>query len=369
MVLFTSWEYIIFLVFSVIAFYIVKKNFRPIVLVLLGIIFYFYYANLYVLLIIFEARAYFLVRHRTKRLFLLSILISVGLLVYFKYRFLFFGLIKNNLAIPLGISFFTFEFIHYIVDGYKGKIENPNLKDHFAFIFFFPSMVAGPIKRYQEFVPQIYSSVFSWDNVLSGTLRIVVGFVKKIVIADTLALFSDNLINTDFLASASPEQVAFRLLAFSFKIYMDFSGYTDIALGSAMLFGIKLPENFNWPYLARNIAQFWRRWHMTLTRWFIDYVYKPLGGSKKSILFTLLNVLLVMALSGLWHGAAWNFLIWGLYHGFFLMLYHLYKYFELPRIPAIISIPLTFIVVTLGWAFFLAPFPIAKVILLKLISF
>ena len=313
-----------------------------------------YYVGLFVLLIVFEARAYFLVRHRTKRLFLLSIILSVGFLVYFKYRFLFFGIIKEKAIIPLGISFFTFEFIHYIVDGYAGKIPNPNLKDHFAFIFFFPSMIAGPIKRYQEFIPQIYTSKFSWENILEGSFRIIIGFMKKIIIADTLALFADPLLdmNLDILGT---QEIIIRILAFSFKIYMDFSGYTDIALGSALLFGIRIPENFNWPYLARNIADFWKRWHISLTKWFIDYLYKPLGGSRKTIYITVINVLIVMALSGLWHGAGWNFIIWGLYHGFFLAVYHLYKYFNLPQLPRIIATPLTFIVVSFGWIFFMTP--------------
>jgi len=150
---------------------------------------------------------------------------------------------------------------------------------------------------------------------------------------------------------------------------MDFSAYSDIALGSAALFGIYLPENFNWPYLSRNIADFWKRWHISLTSWFIDYIYKPLGGSRKIISITILNVFIVMSISGLWHGASWNFLIWGLYHAFFLALYHFYKRFNMPSFPRIISVPLTFIIVTLGWTFFLAPWDVALLILTKIFFF
>ncbi|MEK6947776.1 MAG: MBOAT family O-acyltransferase [Nanoarchaeota archaeon] len=368
MVLFTSWEYIIFLVVSVILFYLLNVSMRPVILAVSGIIFYTYYAGLFVFLIIFEARAYFLAKYRKKYFFVLSIILSLSILFYFKYKFLFFNIPKpDTWILPLGISFFTFEFIHYLVDGYKNEIPNPNLKDHFAFIFFFPSMIAGPIKRYQNFVPQIQASKFSMDNILNGTVRIILGFFKKIVIADTLAMFTDNLISKDFVLSADYWTILLLLIAFSFKIYMDFSAYSDIALGSAALFGIYLPENFNWPYLSMNIADFWRRWHISLTSWFMDYVYKPLGGSRKGILFTLLNVIIVMFFSGLWHGAAWNFIAWGLYHGFFLAFYHLYKYHNLPKWPKFISIPITFIVVTLGWIFFLAPLNLAFEIFKKLL--
>jgi len=325
-------------------------------------------AGWFIFLIIAEARAYFLVKSKKRSFFILSILISVGLLVYFKYRFLFFDLAKENVIIPLAISFFTFEFIHYLVDGYQGKIENPNLRDHFAFIFFFPTMVAGPIKRYQEFVPQIYSSSFSLENLLNGSFRILMGLVKKIVLADTLALFSDQLLSVQYIITASPLDIFIRILAYSFKIYLDFSGYSDIALGSAALFGIYLPENFKWPYLARNIADFWRRWHISLTSWFMDYVYKPLGGSYVNAVVTILNVMIVMSLSGLWHGAAVNFIIWGLYHGILLALYHIYKSLKLPSFPSWIAIPLTFLAVSLGWIFFFARISIAKIIILKLIS-
>ncbi|OGN32168.1 MAG: hypothetical protein A3J01_01455 [Candidatus Yanofskybacteria bacterium RIFCSPLOWO2_02_FULL_45_18] len=374
MVIFTSWEYLAFLALSVIIFYSVKHSWRPFVLALTGIIFYTYHAGLYVFLIILEARAYFLAKYKTRYLFFISIIISATILVYFKYKQLFFGFVQwdaflPTAAIPLGISFFTFEFIHYLVDGSKGKIDNPTLKDHFAFIFFFPSMIAGPIKRYQQFVPQISNAVFSLDNVFNGTFRIIIGFFKKIVIADTLALFSASLTNPQFVSAADPLDITLRLLAFSFKIYMDFSAYSDIALGSAALFGIYLPENFNWPYLSRNIADFWKRWHISLTSWFIDYIYKPLGGSRKIISITILNVFIVMSISGLWHGASWNFLIWGLYHAFFLALYHFYKRFNMPSFPRIISVPLTFIIVTLGWTFFLAPWDVALLILTKIFFF
>lgn len=353
MVLFTSFGYLLFLALCVFLFYIVKKEHRSLILVTTGIIFYAYYAGWYFLLIFAEARAYFLAKYRNKYLFISSIIVSISILVYFKYNNLFLGSFHfPKYAAPLGISFFTFEFIHYLVDAYHGKIENPVLKDHLAFIFFFPTMLAGPIKRYQQFVPQILDSMFNWDNILLGSLRILIGFFKKIVLADTFALIAENLSNHGFILNAKPIDLALRLLAFGFQIYFDFSAYSDVALGSAKLFGIIIPENFNWPYLAENIADFWRRWHISLMSWFRDYVYKPLGGSREGIYITIFNVLIVMHISGLWHGSGLNFLLWGAYHGIFLAGHHIYKKIGLPTWPRLISTPITFLIVTLGWAFF-----------------
>ena len=368
MVLFASFEYIIFLALCVFLFYIVKYEHRAIVLAASSIIFYAYYAGWYCLLILAEARAYFLAKYRNKYLFISSIIISISLLVYFKYSNLLLGRFNfPKYAIPLGISFFTFEFIHYLVDAYQGKIENPVLKDHLAFVFFFPTMLAGPIKRYQEFVPQILNSVFHWDNILLGILRIVIGFFKKIVLADTFALFTENLSSPKFFLNAEPIDLSLRLLAFGFQIYFDFSAYSDVALGSAKLFGITIPENFNWPYLAKNIPDFWRRWHISLMSWFRDYLYKPLGGSREGIYITIFNILIIMHISGLWHGDGLNFLLWGSYHGIFLAGHHIYKKIGLPTWPRLISTPITFLIVNLGWAFFATKGPDGLIIIKRIL--
>ncbi len=353
MVLFTNFEYILFLALCVFLFYKVKYEHRSLFLFTSGLIFYTYYAGWYFLLILAEARAYFLAKYKNKYFFVISIIISVSILAYFKNSSLLLPAdYFPQLAIPLGISFFTFEFIHYLTDAHKGKIENPNLKDHLAFVFFFPTMLAGPIKRYQQFVPQILTSEFNLDNILAGILRILIGFFKKIVLADTLALLTENLVHREFILSLDPIDLALRLLAFGFQIYLDFSAYSDVALGSAKLFGITIPENFNWPYFARNAADFWRRWHISLMSWFRDYVYKPLGGSREGIFVTIVNILIIMHISGIWHGSGLNYLLWGSYHGIFLVIYHVYKKINLPEWPRIISIPLTFLIVNLGWAFF-----------------
>ncbi len=369
MVLFTNVEYILFLSLCVFLFYIIKYEHRALLLAITGIIFYSYYAGWYVLLMLAEARAYFLAKYRNKYFFVLSIVLSVSFLAYFKYNNLLLG--KFNFpkyTIPLGISFFTFEFIHYLVDAYQGKIENPDLKDHLAFVFFFPTMLAGPIKRYQEFVPQIKNSIFDWENILLGILRIVIGFFKKIVLADTFALFTENLSHHEFILNSYPIDLAFALLAFGFQIYFDFSAYSDVAIGSARLFGIIIPENFNWPYLAKNIADFWRRWHISLMSWFRDYLYKPLGGSREGIVITIFNVLIVMHISGLWHGSGLNFLLWGSYHGVFLAVYHIYKKIGLPTWPRLISTPITFVIVNLGWAFFSTKGTDGFILIKKIIS-
>ncbi len=264
-----------------------------------------------------------------------------------------------QLTLPLGVSFFTFEFIHFAVDMYLGRIERRPSGTYAAFIFFFPTMVAGPIKRYCEFEPELERARFDGHLFAQGITRILAGLAKKQVLADTFSLWSDRL-NTDALYSASPLTVAGWLLAYSMKIYFDFSGYSDIAIGSGYLFGIHIPENFDWPYVSKSITEFWRRWHISLGRWIFDYIYIPLGGSRGGRVRTALNLLLAFAISGLWHGAAYNFLAWGLWHGLMMAVHRMWRSWE--RRPSgpiwnATSLALTFTGVTIGWAFFCMDLP------------
>jgi len=227
--------------------------------------------------------------------------------------------------LPLGISFFTFEFIHYAVDRYRGKTEAGSFAEYLAFILFFPTMVAGPIKRYQDFRPKLLSPSRAWsEDWQQGITRILSGLAKKFAIADFLTCLTDHLNRAD-IAQAKRWVLPIWLLAFGFKIYFDFSAYSDIAIGSARLFGIKVPENFDWPYLRTNIAEFWKHWHMSLYRWLVDYVFVPLGGSRVAQPRIYLNILITMFLSGLWHGAGLNFIVWGLWHGMLLVVHRWWK--------------------------------------------
>jgi alginate O-acetyltransferase complex protein AlgI len=280
---------------------------------------------------------------RNERVCLLGIVICVGALSFYKYTLFFCNGILGQInptigrlaaetarrllpeAPPLGISFFAFEFIHYLYDIRAGTppLRNPF---HFGiFSIYFPSLVAGPIKRYEQFVPSLKDglSKVSADDVTAGILQVAFGYLKK-TIADNLTLFVD--VYQDQFGDLHTNQRWFVLSAVAFRILFDFSGYSDIAIGLARMMGIRLPPNFNWPYLATSIQSFWQRWHISLSSWIRDYVYIPLGGSRHGQIRRILNGLIAFGLCGLWHGAAWNFVIWGLYHGIGLGVNASYRY-------------------------------------------
>src|SRR5262249_42337521 len=298
----------------------------------------------------------------------LGVLVTIGILVAFKYWNFLTGLVtlpgrSNTLSwpgqfLPLGISFFTFEFIHYAADRYQGRTEAGRLRDYLAFIFFFPTMVAGPIKRYQYFLPSLLDPGDDWvTDWQRGTTRILCGLVKKFAVADLMTSLTVHLNRTD-IALAQRWVLPVWLLAYGVQIYFDFSAYSDIAIGSARLFGMKVPENFDWPYARTNIAEFWKHWHISLYRWLVDYVFIPLGGSRCKPPLVLVNLLLTMFLSGLWHGAGLNFVVWGIWHGILLAVHRTWTRWRGPRTtpPSTFGIlcawAITFVSVNLGWAFF-----------------
>lgn len=267
---------------------------------------------------------------------------------------------------PLAISFFTFEFVHYLVDVLKGN-EPIRKLTHFAqFTFYFPSLVAGPIKRYTQFLPAMKEGLekVSLRDVSEGLLLVAVGFFKKAVIADNLTAFIDHK-GPEF-GMLPLEWRWFILGAIAFRIYMDFSGYSDMAIGFSRMMGIKLPQNFNWPYMATSIQDFWQRWHISLSSWIRDYVYIPLGGNRVGHARKVFNGLFAFALCGLWHGAAWNFIIWGLYHGVGLAIcstyrkglgpfgHHVGRFFD--KAP-LVSWAVTMAFVSIGWLLFFYPVP------------
>lgn len=274
--------------------------------------------------------------------------------------------------LPLGISFFTFEFIHYAVDRYHAKAESGSAAEYLAFILFFPTMVAGPIKRYQNFAPALRAPDTEFaSNWLTGWTRILVGLAKKFAIADVMTAFTNHLNATD-IAAASRWVLPVWLLAYSVKIYFDFSGYSDIAIGSALLFGIHVPENFDWPYFRTNIARFWRHWHISLSSWLTDYVFIPLGGSRKAPTRVHVNLMATMLVSGVWHGAGLNFIVWGAWHGALLVAHRMWtsRFGEAaPTRPFVRSAFCgagTFTWITIGWAFFCMDLPTAMQFFRKL---
>jgi D-alanyl-lipoteichoic acid acyltransferase DltB (MBOAT superfamily) len=266
-------------------------------------------------------------KKRAKTWMWLNIILNLGILALFKYYDFFvvefaqlFHLSTEGLLIkvilPVGISFYTFQALSYSIDIYRGKIEpTKDIVAFFAFISFFPQLVAGPIERASSLLPQFLKKrEFDYDTAMEGMRQILWGLFKKLLIANNCAYAVDSVF---YLHSRTPIPGSDLLLAailFSFQIYADFSGYSDIAIGTAKLFGIKLSRNFNNPYFSRNVSEFWRRWHISLMSWFRDYVYIPLGGNQGSKLRTIINVFVVFLLSGMWHGANWTFIVWGLYH-------------------------------------------------------
>jgi len=300
-----------------------------------------------------------------------NIVLNLGILATFKYYDFFvrefgalFGISTESLLLriilPVGISFYTFQALSYSIDVYRGNIKpTKDIIAFFAFISFFPQLVAGPIERATNLLPQfLQKRTFNYEQGVDGMRQILWGLFKKIVVADNCAMYVDQVWATCDMQSGSTLLLAAVL--FTFQIYGDFSGYSDIAIGTAKLFGIKLMRNFNNPYFSRDIAEFWRRWHISLTSWFRDYVYIPMGGNRQGLCRTIVNTLIVFLICGLWHGANWTYLMWGLYNVvLFLPLILLGKskrYKDSPlvwkQLPEMI---LTFALVTIGWIIFRAP--------------
>lgn len=299
-----------------------------------------------------------------------TLVLSLGLLVYYKYA----GFLAENavsvlsrlgvdiavpaslksILLPLGISFYTFQALSYTLDVYFGNVGSTRSLINFSlYVSFFPQLIAGPIVRYAHIYEQIGKRSIDLEGVFSGMLRFMAGFVKKVLLANTVAKAADAVFGL-----ASPELTAgiawVGIIAYTLQIYLDFSAYSDMAIGLAKIFGFDLHENFNLPYTATSIQDFWRRWHISLSSWFRDYLYIPLGGNRKGNGRTYINLVIVFFICGLWHGAAWNFVIWGLWHGAFLVLERAFLGKWLKKIPQIFSRVYMSLVVIIGWVLFRA---------------
>jgi len=298
----------------------------------------------------------------------LSVSVNLGLLVYFKYSNFFIenlnqvlsllgsqNVIWTKLILPIGISFYTFESITYVVDVYRG-IHKPlrNFWDYQLYIILFPKLIAGPIIRYHDLADQIVDRTASdtIDNRLIGFYRFAIGLAKKVLIANQMGLQADAVFGLNY-AEIDSYTAWVGILAYTFQIYFDFSGYSDMAIGLAKMVGFKFPENFDNPYISKSITEFWRRWHISLGSWMRNYLYIPLGGNKvKSKKRLYFNLWIVFLASGFWHGASWSFIFWGGYHGLFLVLersFLLNWYQRIGKLPATL---ITFILVVVGWVFF-----------------
>ncbi|MCB0633686.1 MAG: MBOAT family protein [Saprospiraceae bacterium] len=261
----------------------------------------------------------------------------------------------GKILLPLGISFYTFQAISYLMDVYHGRnTVQRNLPDLALYIALFPQLIAGPIVRYHDIAHQLKERRMQWALFSSGVERFILGLGKKVLLANNFAPLVDDIFaiapeNLDTLTAWT------GLLFYSLQIYFDFSGYSDMAIGLGRMFGFRIPENFNFPYIARSIREFWRRWHISLSQWFRDYLYIPLGGNRKGVRRTYINLFIVFLLTGLWHGASWNFVVWGLIHGCFMVLERLGLERLLLRLGAGFGHLYTLTVIGLSWVFFRAP--------------
>jgi len=390
--LFNSIEFLIFLpVVFVVYWFVAQKNLKlqNTFILLASYFFYGWWDWRFLSLIIFSSFVDYVVgialdttENNTKRkqLLLVSLTVNLGFLGFFKYfnfftesfsqAFTFFGSpisdpMLLNIVLPVGISFYTFQSLSYSIDVYRRKLKpTRDIISFFAFVSFFPQLVAGPIERAANLLPQFHNKrTFEYNEAVDGMRQILWGLFKKIVIADNCALYVNEIFG------AHTEQTGSTLLLggilFAFQIYADFSGYSDIAIGTGRLFGFRLMRNFAFPYFSRDIAEFWRRWHISLSTWFRDYVYIPLGGNKGNTLFQVRNIFIVFVVSGFWHGANWTFLVWGFINAVYflpLMLSHKNRVHLdtvaqgklMPSFVELTQICTTFFMVVIAWVFFRA---------------
>lgn len=382
--IFNTWTFAIFASIVLLIYWTaVPQRFKPYYLIACGTVFYAFSVPAYLALILALGAVTFIIGRallaakapKSRKLLLaLGVTLITAVLVVFKYS-RFAALTVNEVArhdilplpsliVPLAISFFTFEFVHVLVDIYLRKIEELDLLDFAVFTMFFPTLVAGPIKRYQTFAPQVRAITMPSDTELGLNIyRIVAGLAKKFIIADSMTLLTQPMLTPDAAAYGRLDYVV-AIFAYAAKIYFDFTGYSDIAIGTAGLLGCAIPENFDRPYWSENISIFWRRWHMSLSTWIRDYIFIPLGGSRRPAPVVAINLFLAMAIAGLWHGAAWTFVAWGLWHGAGLAIHRVWSgavaarvsWLRLPH-PSLraASIAATFLFVCAGWVLFAAP--------------
>jgi len=384
---------ILFLVYFLpaflIAYYLLDRRFRNWLIVIASVAFYTWGAPMFVFVVLASVIADFYIVGRMalkegsirKVLFYISLLLNLGLLLYFKYMNFFVdqlghltgGLVSKhwvNIALPLGISFITFQKLAYTFDVYKKRYVVFEKLEHYAtYILMFPQLLSGPIVRPGQLATQIAdcSRVPSYDDRLSGFYRFAIGLAKKVLIADVLAVQVNTIFSMD-ASQLSTGMAWIGAIAYTFQIYFDFSGYTDMAIGIARMMGFRLPENFNSPYVSGSITEFWKRWHITLGSWFRDYVFLPLAysvsrkmpkekyiGIRADKVIYLIATSVTFLLCGFWHGAAWTFIFWGAYQGLFLILDRLFllKYFKkIGRVP---SVAITFFITVCGWVLFRSP--------------
>ncbi len=363
----------VFLPIVLILYYIAPKKFKNLFILISGIIFYAWGEPVYVLIMLVSTLIdytaglliYKFDKSKTiKRICLIvSLLMNLGLLGVFKYS----GFIMQNidaifgtalfdpkhaLPLPIGISFFTFQSMSYTIDMYMGKIKvQKNPISFAAFVTLFPQIVAGPIVRYDDIAKELDDRTINLDCIYEGILKFITGVGKKVLIANNIGMLWTSVKGME-ASELSVLTAWLGILAFTLQIYFDFSGYSDMAIGLGKMMGFNFPQNFNYPYQSKSISEFWRRWHITLGAWFKSYVYFPLGGSRKGKGRTVFNLAVVWLLTGIWHGASWNFILWGVLYGLVIIIEKLFLGKLLEKIPSFFSWLYTIVLVILGWVLF-----------------
>ena len=353
-------------------YYIVPIKWRNLWLFIVNLIFYGWGERVYILLMLFSITVNYISGilidkyrandKKAKTVLLLNTVITLGILIFFKYFDLiietlriipgFSGLEPLGVALPIGISFYTFQTMSYPIDVYRGDASvQKNYISFGTFVALFPQLIAGPIVRYKDISDQLDFRASSIDQFASGVRRFTIGLGKKALIANNIGSL------WDIYASSGATELTMMgswlgILAFTMQIYFDFSGYSDMAIGLGRMLGFEFLENFNYPYISKSVTEFWRRWHMSLSTWFRDYVYIPLGGNRYGLKRQFLNILIVWSLTGIWHGANWTFLLWGLYYAAFLMLEKAFLLKKLQNMPGFITHIYTMLIVVVGWVIF-----------------
>lgn len=360
----------IFLPVSLLLYYICPpgKNFRirNALLFFISMVFYAWGEPVYFILMLFAifinyifAILIYKYEHKAKLLLAISIIINLSMLAFFKYSAFFvsnlniiFGISipVPNIVLPVGISFYTFQSMSYTIDVYRKDAPlQKNFLSFGAYVALFPQLIAGPIVRYKSVADQLIYRQHNIDKFSAGIMRFTQGFAKKVLIANNVGLIWDEV----FIGNNISTMTAWLgIIAFSLQIYFDFSGYSDMAIGLGRMFGFEFCENFDYPYISKSITEFWRRWHISLGTWFKEYVYIPLGGNRKGKIRTYFNLMIVWFLTGLWHGAGWNFILWGVYFGILLIFEKLFLLRILRKIPPLFAHIYSIFIVVVSWAFF-----------------
>ena len=361
----------IFLPTTILIYYISPRKLKNITLLVFSLFFYGYGEPKYLVVMLFSIVVNYLSgilihifrgsKAKLKLVLIATVILNLGIIGYYKYAdFVISNLNAGlgisipimNIVMPIGISFFTFQGMSYVIDVYRGQgAVQKNPLNVALYISLFPQLIAGPIVRYETVAEQINHRKETLDDFTYGIERFILGLSKKVLIANSVGLIADEIFNSP-LKEMSTLLAWIGILSYTFQIYFDFSGYSDMAIGLGNIFGFKFMENFNYPYISKSITEFWRRWHISLSTWFRDYVYIPLGGNRVSSIKFLRNIIVVWFLTGLWHGAAWNFVAWGLYYGILLIVekFIIGKYIK--KLPNIFQHSYTMAFVILGWLLF-----------------